>query len=150
MGGMGLSADTSCDLHVASTEPCLGCCRDAWGITAGRALTEVLDRCAKFLLTFFYIMLAMQSKTIDSVKDRRACAWGVVGCCSILPRQLSRPLTVVTTIVPDRSPNPTYTGTQRERGNSRVHLLGGTELFRKENPVAQIKARTEPSTRQFL
>ena len=49
----------------------------------------------------------MQSKTIDSVKDRRACAWGVVGCCSILPRQLSRPLTVVTNIVPDRSPNPT-------------------------------------------
>ena len=51
-------------------------------------------------------MLAMQSKVIDSVTGPRACAWGVVGCCSILPRQLSRPLTVVTTIVPDRSPNP--------------------------------------------
>ena len=52
------------------------------------------------------LMLAMESKVIDSVIGPRACAWGVVGCCSILPRQLSRPLTVVTTIVPDRSPNP--------------------------------------------
>ena len=32
---------------------------------------------------------------------------GCCGCCSIPPRQLSRPLTVVTTTVPDRSPNPT-------------------------------------------
>ena len=51
-------------------------------------------------------MLAMQSEVIDSVTGPRACAWGVVGCCSILPRQLSRPLTVATTNVPDRSPNP--------------------------------------------
>ena len=62
--------------------------------------------CKGILLTFFYLMLAMESKVIDSVIGPRACAWGVVGCCSILPRQLSRPLTVVTTIVPDRSPNP--------------------------------------------
>ena len=51
-------------------------------------------------------MVAMQSKVIDSVTGPRACACGVVGCCSILPRQLSRPRTAVATIVPDRSPNP--------------------------------------------
>ena len=32
--------------------------------------------------------------------------------------------------------------------NSRVHLLGGTELFRKENPSHRL--RTESSTRQIL
>ena len=70
-------------------------------------------------------MLAMQSKTIDSVKDRRACAWGVVGCCSILPHQLLRPLTIVTTIVPDRSPNPSHPGPRSHMAQDRV--------FQKEN-----------------
>ena len=61
---------------------------------------------------------------IESEPAPRLCAWGVVGCCLIRPRQLSRPLAVATAIVPDLLPNPMLA-----RGPCLALLSAGYDFF---------------------
>ena len=60
------------------------------------------------LLTFFYLMLVMESKVIDLVNWAAGLCLGlldVVQSCHV--RQLLRPLTVAASVAPDQSLNPT-------------------------------------------
>ena len=68
-------------------------------------------------------------------------AWGVVGlCCLVLPHQLSRPLAVATTTVPDRLPNPTAAPWE-EMGWDLIAPCG--TLRRADQPPPRGKSRAE-------